>query len=131
MSGYDLHLVASSYDNVAKAIISAGWATSSDGDVESPTGAFAYFDVPNPAPSDSSVPFRMTELGSMVDAIEMSEETWMTEMLPAGWYVAVENSDGIIHVWNVGMGLDARAGYIAKVWFERKVADYVAWADQD
>ncbi len=111
-AGFDL--MPASYDGVVKAIITAGWATSSDGSVESPMGHFAYFDTPERGSSEWH---------------EMSEAVESTELPPMGWYVAKENSDGIIHVYHVRSHSPAHEAYEAEAWFDREVELYTEWME--
>ena len=104
-------LLDSVYDPIFKAIISAGWNVSSDGDVESMTGHFSLTEIPS----------HSKELLDMQEAVDPSrlylESPWPTP----GWYVTTENSDGQIFVYQ----------FPNKVWaelaYKKLEEEYLDW----
>lgn len=77
-------VVSSEYDASFKEIISAGWAETSTGAVDE-MGHWALIPIPE------------NERGELVDAVFSDGELPRPD---PGWYVAVENSDGIIVVYS-------------------------------
>lgn len=75
-----------------KKIVTAGWAQHSNGDVESPTGHFAY------------IPISTNELNELVDAcLEDGDAVPVEEQ----YYVLVEDSDGNPHLYIYGSTREA------------------------
>lgn len=83
-------LVDSRFDNLFRQIITAGWNVKSDGEVESPTGFFALVEIPTKYTG---------EYYEMLLAVEGEPLQLPWNELESGWYVTVENSDGIIFVF--------------------------------
>lgn len=82
--------LSSKYDNLFRTIISAGWAVSSDGNVEAPCGYFARVEVP-------------THPGERANFYDMLHE-WpdlakQFDEVEPGWYLIVENDQGLIWVY--------------------------------
>lgn len=74
------------FDNLFKGIITDGWAERSDGHVESPQGYFAVVEIPAPG----------GELTEMGDALGWEQYQPVPK---SGWYLTIENSDGLIYVY--------------------------------
>ena len=105
-----LSLLHEQYDNLFKAIISAGWNMKSDGDVESPSGFFALVEIPD----------HYGELAEMQDAV--GDETVDDEWPDTGWYVSYENSDGLIFV------LECASQHVAERTYDEFEEQYNTWA---
>jgi hypothetical protein len=101
------------YDALFKEIVLAGWATRSDGNVDSPTGYFAVVEIPD----------HLHELAEMRDAVD-PDSSLVTDWPESGWYVTVENSDGLIWVFRAGSQLQADTAY------DEQVLAYADWDDQ-
>jgi hypothetical protein len=109
-------LLDAQYDNLFKTLVTAEWCVKSDGNVEAPTG---YFSI-------TEIPAHEGEFREMYAAIEDSLEPEFTvdEAWPAaGWYVTIENSDGVIFVYEVIN--EAEAKYI----FAELEKQYLDWTD--
>ena len=76
------------FDDLFKAIVSAGWCVKSDGHVESPQGYFSVTEIPS----------HVHELKDMQDAVEEGHTPWST-WPESGWYVTVEDNLGFIYVY--------------------------------
>lgn len=112
------NLIHHRYDNLFKEIITAGWNVSSDGNVESSWGFFAITEIPS----------HPGEFADMVTAVapdtEVGEFRQMVRELPAGWYFTIENSDGLIWVYQCESELQA------KHIFESRLKDFSdSWHD--
>lgn len=109
-------MVASEYDGLFKSIITAGWNTESDGNVESPYGFFALVELP-------AHEGEFTELAEAVfeDDTEAIEQL---RNLPRGWYFTMENSDGLIWVYEMIGELSAK-----HIFANRQAAFHEAWTD--
>lgn len=104
-------LVDSKYDSLFKEIITAGWCIKSDGHVESPQGYFALVEIPA----------HRGELVEMFDAVEPQSLGDLDEWPESGWYVTVENSDGLIHVYKCA------AKYLAEDAFAEREGAFARW----
>ena len=109
----EMRLLDSQYDNLFKAIISAGWNVKSDGDVEAPSGFFALVEVPD----------HPGELSEMQDAV--GDETIDDEWPDCGWYVTREDSDGLIFVY------EQSSQRVAETAYDKLQDDFLDWADDD
>lgn len=106
-------VVRSHYDPLFKAIITAGQARDTDGEVDSPTGHFALIEIPE----------YLHELAAMRD--EVDPDSSLTNDWPeSGWYFATENSDGVITVYKGKHHTVANAFAAART-------DYGEWLDRD
>lgn len=92
-------LLHTDYDNLFKAIVTAAWNIKSGGDVESVTGSYALVEIPT-FPG---------ELAEMQDAVD--DDTIEDEWPDCGWYVTIEDSDGLIYVYEFHNQRDAELGY--------------------
>lgn len=87
-------LLHDKYDPLFKEIVGSSWCVRSSGNVEAPSGFFSVTEIPD----------NVHELDDMRDAlIERLEGTFddLAAWPAPGWYVTVENSDGIIFVYEV------------------------------
>jgi len=80
--------MSSLYDNLFKAVVTAGWCVKSDGHVEAPTGYFSMTEIP-------SHPGELREMQDAVEDKRVPFSTWP----PAGWYITVEDSAGFMYVY--------------------------------
>lgn len=98
----------SNLESALDALVSAGWANSSDGDVEAPTGHFAIIDA-------------TTERATMGDVLE---DTGLTIYdVPVAWFVVVTDSLGFIHPIECASEAEAWSLY------REREREYVAWSD--
>lgn len=110
---HEVRALHSQYDSLFKAIVNGGWANESDGDVAAPSGAFALITIEH-----VEAPSVWGAFGNE-DYLTEGQLLWMWSGQLAGYYVTVENSDGIITVWtydspegarNAFNGLEAQFG---------------------
>ena len=109
-------LLDAQYDNLFKTLVTAEWCVKSDGNVEAPTG---YFSI-------TEIPVHEGEFREMRDAIydQLEAELRVDEAWPAaGWYVTIENSDGVMFAYEVDS--EATAKYI----FAQLEQQYLDWSD--
>lgn len=112
----DSRLLHSDYDNLFKAIVTAGWNIKSDGDVEADTGSFALVEIPD----------NVHEMADMRDAVEPDGD--LAAWPDSGWFVTSENTDGLIYVY------EFRTQHDAEVAYDKLDDEYTAWcidADAD
>lgn len=83
-------LMDAKYDSLFKSIITAEWCVKSDGHVESPQGYFSITEIPE----------HPGELKDMQEAVEEGMRPF-TDWPPAGWYFTVEDSNGMIRVYQL------------------------------
>ena len=96
-----------------QAMISDYWFTKSSGDVESPTGAFAY--VTN---TDKELPSILDAFTEITDVYGVPNAEDMT-----GSFLVVEDSQGNVHISRYDSDTAARAAYM------RLEADFLDWED--
>ncbi|ABE67744.1 hypothetical protein Wildcat_164 [Mycobacterium phage Wildcat] len=101
-------------ENLFVAMVSGGWFTASSGDVESPTGHFAYV---------TNLP---TELASIRDAFEEEIETYgdVSDDELTGSFVVRENTDGLVFIETYG------SNFAARLRFEELEAQYEEWLNR-
>jgi hypothetical protein len=112
-----LALLDQKYDNLWKAIITAGWNDESSGDVEAPCG---FFTITSYSPADAA---GFQDLLSHQDYGSDFQQLF-TE-LETGFYVTTENSLGMIFVFHVQTEAEARE------WYRLMSNEYVGWEDAD
>lgn len=98
-------------DTAFKAIVAAGWAMKSDGNVEAPTGYFA------------KIPISKEELPELMDAVFGHVDDPDEVTIEPGYYVTKENSDGIIWIWKYNAKFLMDSHYAS---LEREYAEWSA-----
>lgn len=112
-AGPHLTYLGAKYDNLFKAIITAGWNVKSDGAVDAPTGFFAVVEIPS----------HEGELEQMKDAVDPDGDlTWGDDLQP-GWYFTYEDDLGFIHVYK------AASKHFAEVAYADAEKQYSEWQD--
>jgi hypothetical protein len=96
--------------NMFKALVTAGWANESDGDVESVTGHFAIIDM-------------STERDMMRDVCEEMGVKWV-DGIAYNWFTLREDSQGFMHY-------EATNERGAHKWFNEMQERYSLWHDED
>lgn len=96
-----------------RAMLSEGWFTASDGDVESPTGVFGY------------VINRDIELREVREAFSETIEVYgdVSDDDLIGSWVAVIGSTGRIRIKSVA------ADVLARHWYEDTLSEYLVWLE--
>lgn len=112
-------LVRSEYDNLFKTIAAGEWCVRSDGHVESPQGYFSITEIPK----------HQGELAEMIDALELDSEQSaqirdLAGGISSGWFVTIENSDGIIFVYEMPSKFAAENAY------ESLDLDFMKWESE-
>jgi hypothetical protein len=95
-------------DNAFKAIISAGWANQSDGNVESPTGFFSIIDMS----TDRDILLDVLDDAGLADTLDQIE--------PA-WYTTMENDQGFLYYQK------ATSQHAAEQWFKAQQREFYKW----
>jgi hypothetical protein len=80
--------IDSRFDNIFKTIVSSEWCVRSDGNVESNTGYFSITEIPD----------HTGERGQFAELFD-ADELATFEDLKSGWYITVENNQGLIFVY--------------------------------
>jgi hypothetical protein len=110
-----LALLDSKYDNLWKAIITAGWNDESSGDVEAPCG---FFTITSYSPADKA---GFQDLLSHQDY--GSDFQTLFEELSTGFFLTTENDLGMIFVFH------AEIESVARDWYAGMIESYVAYED--
>lgn len=103
------------YTQFFKQTITAGWNVRGDGHVEAPTGYFALIEVPP----------HQGEFADLMDAVFDTEKPENIDLPPVGWYVTVENDQGILRWTRFPSKTQAKLQY------ERLVKEFIAWDTED
>lgn len=98
-------------DNAFKAIISAGWANQSDGNVEAPTGFFSIIDM-------------STERDMLREVLAESALDDALGQIEPSWYLTMENNQGILYY------AQAKDEAAAQEWFKSLCEKFYEW-DED
>lgn len=109
-------LLVPEYDSLFKSIVTEGWCVSSTGDVESPTG---YFSI-------TEIPAHDGERDEMWAAV-LDETTGLdidADLPDPGWYLTIEESNGMICVFEMKHKEQAQVAY------QKYEKDYDDWLGQ-
>lgn len=100
-------------ESAMQALVTAGWANGSTGEVESPVGHVAIVDL-------------TSERAMLAQVLaEAGEGETDLEVIRPGWYVVVEDDQGNVTVTNPMSEAEAQAA------LRRAEAAYVEWSDAD
>jgi hypothetical protein len=112
----EIRLLHEKYDSLFKHIVGSGWCVKSDGNVEAPQG---YYSI-------TEIPAHEGEFLNMVESVftGLTSEWNDPSIWPAaGWYVTIENSDGIIFVYETA---DETEASLLFAWLDKQ---YIDWSE--
>lgn len=114
LAGIEVKELASEHDDTFKLICQEGWANQSSGNVEAPTGYYWLVEVT----ADGA---EQDFMGTVQSELEKYGQTYIYP--DTGWYVVVQDNQGIWFVYEVPSETAARDIY------SRLEAEYLAWDD--
>lgn len=119
LAGIKVNELASQHDDTFKEICIEEWGNQSDGNVEAPTGYFWLVEV-----ADGSVDNQWQSfMESVQSELEKYDATFVNP--DPGWYVVVQDNNGIWFVHECASELDARR------LFSNLAESYNEWAGDD